>query len=350
VKPPFWEVFLYFYFMRNFHLIIILLFTQFLFGQTNYYLLPTGNDFNLYQKVGNDLEKLETLPFSYNELYAFDKNELVIVNNDSTKFHYGKIYEKKFHEEIKMNFPEKFIINTLELKDGYIFLGGNWDSGELFYVFDIKSKEFHAVPIPDEVYQPGKAIDDILFFEDKIIVVDNMIVPKYLIFYSALDLPQLGEGQVFKLPINGTYEHIYKGDINSEYLVLLSGTISGWVGSSDHISILKFNDLGSNFSISTKSDNNSFEYITLKDILLVNNRIYIAQKDKTLGILTIQEQYFKKSKNYDLRDYPTISLDKIKIHQELDNEPIKLLFFSEQKIIVITKDSKNQKHFQLVLI
>src|SRR5690606_15130763 len=172
--------------MKNLFFIIFMI-SGYAFSQSNYYLLPNQNQFNLYEKSGPELLKLESLLFQYTELYAFDKNELVVVSNDSTKFHYGKILNKKFKEELIQEFPDKFIINTIELKDQFVYLGGSWGEGELFYVFNLETKQFHSVPIPDEAFQPGKAIDDILFLEDKIIAVDNIIEPKYLIYYSTKD-------------------------------------------------------------------------------------------------------------------------------------------------------------------
>lgn len=333
------------------HLIsILILISGICLGQNAYYLLPENQSFNLYEKHENELVKLEELKFNYTELYAFDTDEMVIVNHDSTKFHYGRVQNSKFEEELVKEFPEKFRINTIELKDGFVYLGGRWSEGELFYVFDLRSEEFYPVPIPKEAYQPGKAIDDILFLNDKIIAVDNIVEPKYLIYYAVKYLPHLKDGEVFKLPFNGSYEHIYKGSVNEEYLILLSGTASGWVGFSDHISILKPNDLNWNFSLSSKPEQYSGDEIFWKDILLVKNKIFIAFRDKSLGVFTIKEQYFLKSENKDIRSYKDVSTNKIKMHSEFENKPIKLLPFDSDSIIVILENEKGQKSFELIKI
>lgn len=333
------------------HLIsILILISGICLGQKTYYLLPENQSFKLCEKYENELVKLEEFKFDYTELYAFDADELVIVNNDSKKFHYGRIQNLKFEEILIQNFPEKFKINTIELKDEFVYLGGNWDSGELFYVFDVNSKEFHPVPIPKEVYQPGKAIDDILFLDEKIIVVDNIVEPKYLIEYSTKDLPHLKDGEFFKLPFNGAYEHIYKGSVNEEYLVLFSSTYSGWIGGGNHISILKSEDLNSNFSLSSIPKSFSQDYMQWNDFLVVKNKIFIAFRDKSLGVFTIKEQYFLKSENKDIRSYKDVSTNKIKMHSEFENKPIKLLPFDSDSIIVILENEKGQKSFELIKI
>lgn len=336
--------------MMNYILFIIILISGICLGQSTFYLLPENQSFNLYEKQENELVKLEELKFDYTELYAFDADELVIVSNDSTKFHYGRIKNSKFEEEVVKEFPEKFRINTIELKDGFVYLGGSWSEGELFYVFDLKSKEFYPVPIPDEAYQFGKAIDDILFLDNKIIAVDNIVEPKYLIDYSLKNLPYLKEGQVFKLPFNGPYEHIYKGDINEDYLVLLSTTYSGWIGGGNHISILKMIDLNSNFSLSSIPQSFSQDYIQWNDFLLLDNRIFIALRYNSLGVFTIKNQYFSKSENKETRSYKEVPLNKIKKHLEFEKQPIKLLPFNSDKIIVILEDVQSQKSFALIQI
>lgn len=333
------------------HLIsILILISGICLGQKTYYLLPENQSFNLYEKYENELVKLEEFKFDYTELYAFDADELVIVNHDSTKFHYGRIKNSKFEEEVVREFPEKFRINTIELKDGFVYLGGNWSEGELFYVFDLKSKEFYPVPIPNEAYRPGKAIDDILFLDDKIIAVDNIVEPKYLIHYAIKDLPHLKDGEFFKLPFNGAYEHIYKGSVNEEYLVLLSSTYSGWIGGGNHISILKSEDLNSNFSLSSIPKSFSQDYMHWNDFLVVKNKIFIAFRDRSLGVFTIKEQYFLKSENKDIRSYKDVSTNKIKMHSEFENKPIKLLPFDSDSIIVILENEKGLKSFELIKI
>lgn len=338
--------------MRNLTVILFLLLVQIVFGQTNYFLLPQGHDFNLYQRTGEDLEKLEQMKFHYTELYAFDRDELVIVNNDSTKFHYGKIRNNRFQEEIVQDFPTKFMINTIELKDGMIYLGGSWNSGELFYLFDIQNRKFHSVPIPEKVYQPGKAIDDILFYEDKIIAVDNILVPKYLIFYNMEELPNLNSTLIVELKSNGTYEHISKGQIFDKYLLLLSNTTSGYIGMSDHLTILSTEDFTTGFSVDSRRKP-GFQIPTLKwnDAILWKDKLFIASKEKGIGVLKIKESYLKQMDYKNSDDVflnNKVSSKKIKYFEKTELEPIKLIPFSEHKILVIYQDGDNSYIFKMI--
>ena len=338
----------------NYLFSIVILISGICLGQNAYYLLPENQSFNFYEKHENELVKLEELKFNYTELYAFDNDELVIVNNDSTKFHYGRIQNSKFEEEIVKEFPENFRINTIELKDGFVYLGGSWSEGELFYVFDLKSKEFYPVPIPDEAFKIGKAIDDILFLDDKIIAVDNIREPKFLIDYNSEELPELKTSKTFSLESNGTDEHIYKGDINEEYLILLSETVSGYIGFSNHISVLKSSDYNQGFSMdSRKKPEFNSPFLNWNDILLKENKIIIACKEKGIGVFEIKNKYFKKRKHKHLDDVwfnDIVNQNKIKYKIQFENKPIKLLPFDSDSIIVILENEKGQKSFELIKI
>ncbi len=337
----------------NYFLSIVILISGICLGQNKYYVLPEDQTFNLYEKQEDELVKLEELKFKYTELYAFDSDEFVIVNDDSTKFHYGRIKNSKFEEEVVREFQEKFRINTIELKDGFVYLGGSWSEGELFYVFDLKSKEFYPVPIPDEAYQIGKAIDDILFLKDKMIAVDNIMFPKFLIEYSLNELPELKNSNVIQLQANGTYEHYYKGNINENYLVLLSDTHSGYTGTSYHISVLKSFDYNQGFTVASKLKGRGNKYNSWNDILLLDEKIYVACKEDGVGVLNIKENYFGKTKHPNRDDiwfHNKLNQKAINYMDVQNGIPIKLLPFNSDTIIVILQNTKGQKSFELIKI
>lgn len=338
--------------MMNYFLSMVILISGICLGQNNYYVLPENQSFNLYEKQENKLIKLEELKFKYTELYAFDADELVIVNDDSTKFHYGTIEHSKFEEKLVKEFPEKFKINTIELKDGFVYLGGIDLSDEFFYVFDVKNDKYFPILIPKEVKVIGKAIDDILFLKDKMIAVDNILFPKFLIEYNLNELPELKKSNVIQLQANGTYEHYYKGNINENYLVLLSETHSGYTGTSYHISVLKSSDYNQGFTVGSKLKGRGNKYSTWNDILLLGDKIYVACKENGVGVLNIKENYFGKTKHPNRDDiWFHNKLNQKAINYDVQNGiPIKLLFFNSNKIIVILEDTKGQKSFELIKI
>jgi hypothetical protein len=124
-------------------------------------------------------------------------------------------------------------------KNNTVYLGGQYHKNrrELFaaldvYGFDLSAEEI-ALPLQSV---EGKSIDDILVRGNSLILVDNLLFPKYLFEYDISEAANPVHLQTIELPNNGTYEHIYKGAANEKYLVLLSGSV-GRNGMKQHISI-----------------------------------------------------------------------------------------------------------------
>ena len=72
--------------------------------------------------------------------------------------------------------------------------------------------------------------------KNKLVLVDNIVFPKYILEYDISDSKNPKHLETKELENNGTYEHIVKGDLNENWLILLSSTV-GRGGSSDHIVI-----------------------------------------------------------------------------------------------------------------
>ena len=91
------------------------------------------------------------------------------------------------------------------------------------------------------------------------------------------------------LPNNGTYEHIIKGDITENWMVLFSSTL-GMEGSTQYVSIigkeyftLSSYDLWNEKKLSIL--NNFY-----RDICIVNNSLYVLM-DNELGFIDLNESF-----------------------------------------------------------
>ncbi len=210
-------------------------------------------------------------------------------------------------------------------------------------------KLFSKVNIPEEIYFQGKAIDGFLHYENSIIAIDNMIMPKYLIVYSKDNLPNLMVKETIELQPNGTYEEIFKGVNNRKYSALISSTVGGYSNSNaHHLTILKTQNLNQGFNISSIQKKEYFKYLHWNDILLNDdNLLYIASKEKGLGVFRIKDNFFKKKSNDKTKRYyqKTIDNSKIKYIYRTQDEIVELIPFNQSKIILITKDLKEYYNY-----
>lgn len=225
---------------------------------------------------------------------------------------------------------------SLNSKNKVIYFGGKssdnrTNAGEIFAILDLGNKDFKLknIKIPIDVSY-GKAIDDILIMNNKLLLVDDIIYPKYLLEYDITDSKNPKHIATKELENNGTYEHVVKGDLNDNWLVLLSSTV-GRGGSFDHIVIEgKTNghiSVHREFQFNRKSKTEGQDLVSFNDICLIDNMLYVLV-DSTVYSLDINNEISKEN----LKEIDS----KLKSISKIIRAP-------DMKLILISHDNKYEK-------
>jgi len=236
-------------------------------------------------KFGNILE-IGKIDIPFNSKSVISENELIVSLCFDTKvLRIFDINGDLIHE------INNFGYKALACKENTIFLGGDnkiiseHEKGELFSIIDLNDLEFQLknIKLPIRVMD-GKSIDDILINSNELILVDNVVFPKYILRYDITITNNPIHLDTDDLPNNGTYEHIIKGDINNEWLALFSST-AGMYGSSQYITI-EGKNAGTLSTHVFRYDerrakrlhinNSTFKFI---DICLIHNYLFIIRTD-----------------------------------------------------------------------
>jgi hypothetical protein len=114
-------------------------------------------------------------------LMATDKKERVVILDTSKNT--ITIYDIHSSNEIELLIPYNINPKTIFLNDDNIFIGGAMRSAELLIQYHIESNSWYKLDIPEEVTVWGKAIDDLVINENYLIAIDNIVMPKYILFY-----------------------------------------------------------------------------------------------------------------------------------------------------------------------
>lgn len=147
-------------------------------------------------------------------------------------------------------FNNQYDCQTIAIKEDILYMGGHCKKKvmnkieEIFAVVSIREIDFgrkqielpvRKVKLP-VVFVAGKSIDDILIVDNLLILVDNIVMPKYNLYFDITtpDNPTYIETELIQ--DNGTYEHIHKGEINEDWMALLSSTV-GRSGNAWHIRV-----------------------------------------------------------------------------------------------------------------
>ncbi len=265
---------------------------------------------SIIANIENDtIQEVGKINISFNSKSIITKNNLIVslcFDTNMIKIHDlngNLLYEKGNTNYKAINFKENTVYFGGEYKNDDLLSGG-----EMFSILDVGNIDFkiNQINLPIKVVI-GKSIDDILIRGEELILVDNIVYPKFLIKYSIISPNAPTHISTQNLPNNGTYEHIVKGDINDDWMVIFSSTV-GRGGTSQHIVISGKTqgrlsiDLSHNlFSGLNKTLNEKF-----KDVALINSKLYILRTD-VLGFIDLNSNISNKNFTPILTDISNIS-------------------------------------------
>jgi hypothetical protein len=201
--------------------------TYFTIPQKNGHLICTIKDF--------DIECIDTVKISYDAKSVVVDNRYIAAIDTSVK-----IFDFSGH----LLYENNGNINPVSIRarNSSVFVGGAYERslgkrypfGELFATIEFTKGKFiykhHRVPIEK---REGKSIDDILIYGNKLLLLDNVVYPKYLILYDMDSKDKLEFDTTLSMPVHTIYEHVEKGSIGNGYL----GTFSGSFGDGYFLSV-----------------------------------------------------------------------------------------------------------------
>lgn len=328
--------------MKNIILTTIALFSlSVVFGQNG---IKSGNLFLLLKdrktlsinSVENDkINEVKSFSISEKSIYTTDQKERVAILD--TAKNTVTILNLKTSTQVKLTIPYEIKPKTILLNDDNLFVGGQMGK-EILIQYHLQNKKWYQLEIPKEVVFFGKAVDDLVVNDNLLIAIDNIVMPKYVLFYQLNSNSKLEFSHYKKLKRNGAYESIHQGRSTDKYLGLLSNTYSGYVGGTNHITIYNNVELTSSFAIS--SNQNDKDYHTFTDFIIVKDKILIASKEKGLGFFEIKTKYFKKADKYGNNDSnPRESISKIKYSKYNKQLVINLTLIPNTNKVIVTLEN-----------
>ena len=262
-------------------------------------------------------------------LFDINKNgDITTLDTAQNRLLITNILKDNFNTNIeKVTFPNGIKPISIKVYENNIFVGGDFGK-EKIYRYNTAEKEWSQIAIPTEIMSLGKSVDDFLIYSDTLIALDNLVMPKYLLFYSLREPDNIKLIASYEVPPNGTYEQLHRILLKEDYFVILSATFSGYTGGASHVTVLNKNHLpdytGYNeklqknihqepetppkglfygFTISSdkkwlwfirKRPNRDYSDIRWIDIAEHRNRIYILEEPNKLKTFKIKQKFFKE--------------------------------------------------------
>ena len=275
------------------------------------FILPDNQASKLYKFENSKIVEMSKLPFPVITKYVISNTGWIAgikIKRRRRKKSFIYLSRVLPDEQIikvpNIHIPEGYIVKTVNMKNDVLYVGGYNHNSSFYEVAHLirledKAREWIPIEIPSKYKMHGKPIDDILIFKNKMILVDNMIFPKYLFDYDIRkeDKPELIK--IIRLPNHGTYEHIRSGQMDENWIALFSSTF-GINGHAFHINVLNADDYSDCGTVSswvpviTKKKKKH----TFSDYCLKNDKLILACGKKGLGIVKLSKKLTGKVSIY----------------------------------------------------
>jgi hypothetical protein len=320
------------------------------------FLLPQGEVMATAKIEDNAIKILKRTPFPSNKRYSISEQGLAACLDKTNKLIiYGFLKDDGEMEDVEfVTFPDMISPKSICIVKNHLILGGennhnfsnDINSYELIVTYSITGKKFSVVEMPFKEYD--KCIDDLLADKHKVIAVDNIVYPKYLLEYdfSDPDFPQLIVSH--SLPENGTYESIEKGTMHESHIALLSSCF-GMGGSGQYINIFRKGNYERYICLSQLHDlsfPDEEKIYFWRDILMLPDRnvLLIPSNEDGIGIYVIEDDRMSEGDSEDTGSIRYLNYENKKV--------IKILLppqTSEHVVVIFEEGEEENRNYSYAL-
>lgn len=190
--------------------------------------------------------------------------------------------------------PSGYTAACLRFHRQVLFVGGNCGQ-EVLGTFDFAAPEPRWAPlaVPPQFRQHGKRIDDLLLDGDRLIAVDDIVFPKYLLRYDVSDPRNPWLIDVADLPYHSSYERIHSAALGLDWVALFSTTANhGWRGI--HIALLGRTELQERAVLSATTNppfggTDDVERRDWRGVAFHGNTLLVAAGRDGVGVLNLDQ-------------------------------------------------------------
>ncbi len=263
----------------------------------SFVLLESDTRLSINRLVGEEIKIIKEFEINEHTHYAYDGcHYLVLADNEAGNI---KVYHWSGRLFLKEEIPLEIDIVTVFTEGKNVFIGG-YPGESKFLQFNIQNREWHFPYIPEVLNMSGKAIDDFVIHNNQLIAIDNIVTPKYFLFYD------LKEDDVVEYNSKFLHRHYFpeiidKAEISPDFIGVLSTTTSGWFGYYDQVIIYPLDNMEEKVFVLPSKELRNFEKIV--DFLIYGNEIIFAYDRHGLGRIYMEEEFFREETDIFEWDY-----------------------------------------------
>ena len=247
----------------------------------HYYILPRGAHSKVCAITGDSIIDIAPLSFPpEGRVTISDSGWIVYIARHGKRLSIARIDSSNAlttHPTIIL--PGKFKAFATGIADDILYVGGSCGE-EVLGLFHLRDNhpEWISLNVPNELKRMGKNIDELIIDDKRLIAVDNLVFPKWILTYdiSVPEKPYMMD--TIEIPAHGPYEKILDAALGNNWLALLSHTV-GRNGSFMHLGIYDKVSLIEYYSFPTE--------LPWRSITFLNDKLLIASGGKGIGVLDL---------------------------------------------------------------
>ncbi len=205
---------------------------------TSLAILPVGGAAWLCRCIGREVLPLVEAPGADDAHYAFALDGSALAVLDMGRKRAG-LFSLRIDAPLLdpllpfSNLPKGCIGHAIATTGSNLIVGGHSDRKESLWSRSPRTGgKWRSEELPEGVGAKGKAIDGLLLDGPRVIAVDDLLPPKWLIVYQQSDLGELQDPVSVRLPDHISYERIHAAALGPKWIGLISkGTAHGSRGS-----------------------------------------------------------------------------------------------------------------------
>lgn len=257
-------------------------------AQISFAVLPFAGKVYLCSVSQDEIKPLRSLSISteYRSLFFESGATLGVMDQGGKSFAAWRLLDDEPWLEARLptsSLPRRCWGHSFVGYQGRLYVGGGSRSAESLWILG-KEDGWKAVALPSSMTVRGKAIDGVFILENRLICIDDIVVPKYAIVLDLEDFDSPTITSVIDLPSHTTYERVLSSAMGEEGIAILSRGINHGT-SSAHLSLLGARSLetlvtwssrGERFQEVKEEGIETPPLLVAKHICLAQGRIYVA--------------------------------------------------------------------------
>lgn len=139
--------------------------------------------------------------------------------------------------------PPACVAKDFLIHDGHVIAGGHSKKGEALWARTPgRDNVWRSISLPEGVGKRGKSIDAVFVRDDKLIAIDNILMPKWILVYPLLPEISAAGVEMVRLRAHTTYEYIDQAAEGQDVYALSSSGINHGIRSY-YVSLIRKKDL-----------------------------------------------------------------------------------------------------------